>query len=84
MARELIVQGGIPLRGSVGIKVQKLLRMNADIQTEGNRAVIQGERSLSGAPVIASDLRAAAALLLAGLAAKLKIHHPECLEQAEA
>jgi len=50
--------------------VESLLRMSADIQIEGNRAVIQGRHSLSGAPVMASDLRAAAALLLAGLAAE--------------
>jgi len=50
--------------------VDGLMRMNADIQIEGNRAVIQGGRRLSGAPVTASDLRAAAALLLAGLAAE--------------
>lgn len=50
--------------------VDSLLRMNADIQIEGNRAVIQGRERLSGAPVMASDLRAAAALLLAGLAAE--------------
>lgn len=50
--------------------VDGLLRMNADIQIEGNRAVIQGKNKLSGAPVQASDLRAAAALLIAGLAAE--------------
>ncbi len=50
--------------------VDGLLRMNADIQIEGNSAVIKGNRMLSGAPVTASDLRAAAALLLAGLAAE--------------
>jgi UDP-N-acetylglucosamine 1-carboxyvinyltransferase len=50
--------------------VDGLLRMNADIQIEGNHAVIQGRSKLCGAPVQASDLRAAAALVLAGLAAE--------------
>lgn len=50
--------------------VDGLRRMNANIQIEGNRAVIQGSGKLSGAPVKASDLRAAAALVLAGLAAE--------------
>ncbi len=50
--------------------VDGLRRMNANIQIEGNRAVIQGSSKLSGAPVKASDLRAAAALVLAGLAAE--------------
>jgi len=50
--------------------VDGLLRMNADIMLEGNRAVVQGKESLRGAPVQASDLRAAAALLLAGMAAE--------------
>jgi len=49
--------------------VPELLRMGADISMEGATAVIKGVRSLSGAPVMASDLRASAALVLAGLAA---------------
>ena len=50
--------------------VEELNRMGADISREGNRATVRGVSSLSGAPVIGSDLRAAAALVLAGLAAK--------------
>ncbi len=50
--------------------VPELLRMGADISMEGANAVIKGTPSLSGAPVMASDLRASAALVLAGLAAR--------------
>jgi len=50
--------------------VDGMLRMNADIMVEGNLAVVQGQGSLRGAPVQAPDLRAAAALLLAGMAAE--------------
>jgi UDP-N-acetylglucosamine 1-carboxyvinyltransferase len=48
---------------------QELDRMGAQIKLEGNRAVVRGVRELSGAPVMASDLRASVALLLAGLVA---------------
>jgi UDP-N-acetylglucosamine 1-carboxyvinyltransferase len=48
---------------------QELDRMGADIKLEGNRAVVRGVRELSGAPVMASDLRASMALILAGLVA---------------
>jgi UDP-N-acetylglucosamine 1-carboxyvinyltransferase len=50
--------------------VQELRRMGADIRIEGKSAIIQGVPKLSGAPVKFSDLRAGAALLLAGLAAE--------------
>ena len=46
--------------------------MGADIILEGPNAIIKGVSHLSGAPVMASDLRASAALVLAGLAAKGK------------
>lgn len=49
--------------------VSELMRMGADIRTEGHHAVVRGVPRLSGAPVKAHDLRAGAALLLAGLAA---------------
>ena len=49
--------------------VPELQRMGADIAIEGPSAIIHGVDSLSGAPVMASDLRASAALVLAGLAA---------------
>lgn len=49
--------------------VFELQRMGADIEVEGRTAVVRGVRKLSGAPVMASDLRASAGLILAGLAA---------------
>jgi len=49
--------------------VSELKRMGAEIQLEGATAVITGAARLSGAPVMASDLRASAALVLAGLQA---------------
>ena len=47
----------------------ELNRMGADIRVEGNQAVVRGKLRLSGAPVMASDLRAGAVLVLAGMAA---------------
>lgn len=47
----------------------ELIRMGADIRLEGNRAVIRGVKELSGAPVMATDLRASVSLVLAGLVA---------------
>ncbi len=49
--------------------VAELNRMGADIRVKGNVAVVRGVARLSGAPVVATDLRASAALVLAGLAA---------------
>jgi UDP-N-acetylglucosamine 1-carboxyvinyltransferase len=51
------------------IHVSELRRMGADIRIQGNTAIIQGVGNLSGAPVMATDLRASASLILAGLAA---------------
>ncbi len=51
------------------IHVNELQRMGADIRIQGNTAIIQGAESLSGAQVMATDLRASASLVLAGLAA---------------
>ena len=48
----------------------ELLRMGADITVDGRRAVVRGKTPLSGAKVQASDLRASASLVLAGLAAE--------------
>jgi UDP-N-acetylglucosamine 1-carboxyvinyltransferase len=48
----------------------ELRRMGADVRTEGNRAAIHGPTALSGATVMATDLRASACLVLAGLAAQ--------------
>ncbi len=50
--------------------VQELSRMGADIQTEGKTAIIKGVKNLSGAQVKAPDLRAGAALVIAGLTAQ--------------
>ena len=52
------------------IHISELSRMGADIILEGPTAIIKGVKHLSGAPVMASDLRASAALVLAGLVAK--------------
>jgi len=50
--------------------VSELLRMGADIIVEGASAVVRGVAKLKGAPVMATDLRASASLILAGLAAE--------------
>lgn len=50
--------------------VEELWRMGADIRVEGNRVVVTGRQGLTGAPVMASDLRASAGLIVAGLAAE--------------
>jgi UDP-N-acetylglucosamine 1-carboxyvinyltransferase len=49
--------------------VNELLRLGADIQVEGHTAIVRGSVELSGAPVMATDLRASASLILAGLMA---------------
>ena len=51
------------------IHVSELRRMGAQIKVSGNSALVQGVKKLSGAPVMASDLRASASLILAGLVA---------------
>lgn len=70
--------------------VQELKRMNADIKVEGNTAVVCGIASLDGASVMATDLRASASLVLAGLIARGetvidRIYHLdrgyECIEE---
>jgi UDP-N-acetylglucosamine 1-carboxyvinyltransferase len=50
--------------------VQELLRLGADIRVEGHTAIVRGVDVLSGAPVMATDLRASASLILAGLVAQ--------------
>jgi UDP-N-acetylglucosamine 1-carboxyvinyltransferase len=49
--------------------VQELLRLGADIRVDGHTAIVRGLPQLSGAPVMATDLRASASLILAGLVA---------------
>lgn len=70
--------------------VQELVRMGAQIQLEGNTAMIHGVERLNGAPVLATDLRASASLVLAGLVAEGetvvdRIYHIdrgyECIEE---
>jgi UDP-N-acetylglucosamine 1-carboxyvinyltransferase len=68
----------------------ELRRLGADIRIEGHTAVIHGVPRLSGAPVMATDLRASASLVLAGLVAEgttevQRIYHIdrgyECIEE---
>lgn len=54
------------------LHVGELQRMGAKIEIKGNTAIVEGVKDLSGAPVKATDLRASAALLLAGLVARGK------------
>ncbi len=50
--------------------VNELIRMGADITVDGNSAIVRGVSILRGAPVMATDLRASASLILAGLMAE--------------
>ncbi len=50
--------------------VQELARLGADVRTDGHHALVRGRMSLSGAPVEATDIRAGAGLVLAGLVAE--------------
>ena len=50
--------------------VSELIRFGADITIDGKSAIVKGTKKLSGAPVMATDLRASASLILAGLAAE--------------
>ncbi|MEE8612504.1 MAG: UDP-N-acetylglucosamine 1-carboxyvinyltransferase, partial [Nitrospirales bacterium] len=52
------------------LHVLELQRMGASISVDGSRAMVKGFAKLTGAPVMASDLRASAGLILAGLAAE--------------
>lgn len=70
--------------------IQEMQRMGADMRVEGNTALVTGVESLTGAPVMATDLRASASLILAGLVAKGettvdRIYHIdrgyECIEE---
>ncbi|MDY6799573.1 MAG: UDP-N-acetylglucosamine 1-carboxyvinyltransferase, partial [Pseudomonadota bacterium] len=70
--------------------LQELIRMGADIALEGNAAIIKGVDHLTGAPVMATDLRASASLVIAGLVAEGdtivdRIYHIdrgyECIEE---
>ena len=70
--------------------IQEMQRMGADIRVEGNTALVSGVTELHGAPVMATDLRASASLILAGLVARDqtvvdRIYHIdrgyECIEE---
>jgi UDP-N-acetylglucosamine 1-carboxyvinyltransferase len=63
--------------------VDELARMGADVRTEGRHAVVRGVERLSGAPVTAADVRAGAALVLAGLAAdgETRVYHGEHVDR---
>lgn len=70
--------------------IQELIRMGADIDVKGNTAIIKGTPHLKAAPVMATDLRASASLVLAGLVAEGKtlvdrVYHIdrgyECIEE---
>ena len=70
--------------------IQELQRLGADIRLEGNVAIVSGVKHLTSAPVMATDLRASASLVLAGLVAKGdtvvdRIYHIdrgyECIEE---
>jgi UDP-N-acetylglucosamine 1-carboxyvinyltransferase len=50
--------------------VQEMLRLGANLRTEGNTTISEGVEKLTGAPVMATDLRASASLVLAGLVAQ--------------
>lgn len=50
--------------------IQEIIRLGANVHVEGNTAIIQGVDGLDGAPVMATDLRASASLILAGLVAR--------------
>ena len=72
------------------MQVQELNRMGANIMVQGNTALVSGVEELRGAPVMASDLRASAALVIAGLVASGetvvdRIYHIdrgyECIEE---
>lgn len=72
------------------MQVHELIRMGADISLEGNTAIVRGVEKLKAAPVMASDLRASASLVIAGLVAEGetlidRIYHIdrgyECIEE---
>ncbi len=65
------------------IHIAELNRMGANIRREGTTAIVEGVKELHGAPVMASDLRASAALVIAGLAArgKTEVHRIYHLER---
>ena len=63
--------------------VNELVRLGADVRIEGHHAIVRGRRLLSGAPVEATDIRAGASLVLAGLVADgtTSVHHVEHIDR---
>ena len=60
--------------------VNEMVRLGADIRTDGQHAVVRGREVLSGAPVVATDIRAGAGLVVAALVAEgrttiAEVHH---------
>ena len=73
MSMLCVAEGTSVIRESVFenrfMQVAELVRMGASIALDGNSAIVKGVPQIAGAPVMASDLRASAALVVAGLAA---------------
>ena len=74
MAMNCVAEGAGVVRETIFenrfMHVQELQRMGADIAVEGNTAMVRGVEQLTGAPVMATDLRASASLIIAALAAE--------------
>ncbi|RMH94108.1 UDP-N-acetylglucosamine 1-carboxyvinyltransferase [Lysobacter pythonis] len=74
MAMNCIAEGAGMIRETIFenrfMHVQELQRLGADIKVDGHTAVVRGVPDLTGAPVMATDLRASASLILAGLVAR--------------
>jgi UDP-N-acetylglucosamine 1-carboxyvinyltransferase len=94
MAMNTIAQGTSTVTETIFenrfMHVQELRRLGANIEVEGNTAVVRGEEQLQGATVMATDLRASASLVIAGLVAQgettiERIYHIdrgyECIEE---
>lgn len=84
MAMNILAEGAASITETIFenrfMHVQELKRMGADVELHGNTALIKGVDGLTGAPVMATDLRASASLILAGLVAEgqtdvLRIYH---------
>ena len=73
MALNCLAQGTGTIRETIFenrfMHAQELLRLGADIRIEGNTAIVTGKDRLAGAPIMATDLRASASLVIAALAA---------------
>ncbi len=74
MVLDALAEGGATVTDTVFgnrfMHVQELQRMGAEIEVSGNTAIVRGVVKLTGAPVMATDLRASASLVLAGLVAE--------------